>query len=782
MSFITYNSISNYKRKTEDLFSGPSKKNKLSPNSNCNDQKNTSYYSQYLISFATDPSSKDYVRFLTQHAVKQYSEKDLYGAVKTCNEILIRNPNSFLAKKLRGEIYYQQLRFQEAFVDLKQAFQIHPFEFEIDPRFLINNSLKEGDDEAALNMLNYQLRHHPEDISLFFLRAKLYLRKGEYDLIQNDLVKIESHLSDLSVENQIEYNLLEGELHLQTGNWIGAKYSFKNILTIDPSHLVALEKCLFIISQVKRQEDRVNKYLTKIETYHPKVTIWRDFAAARSAFRKAIKKSNDYALFIKAKQFCLQGLKNDPENYALRSLQATVSYHLYCHDEAKQVFLKLLKEYPNDAHVLTYLGFIEFDQGHRDSALQYFNQALKIDESKEEARKKRAEIYFDKQEYQSAHDDYQLLIERNFRSLCFNYGYTLEQLGHLESALDYLYIAFQMDPENKVIRSRIINISKQIARNFSPDKNDQDPIKYLKSLYFLSMIDLKNKQFEKAMKNLDLLLSIAPTYFPARYARSVCLSRIGRSDQAMASFSCSLIDHLQALSDFPFSKEKDTPHCLKKNEIIFLSTEERIMLEAIEKKGVILRPFQFEDIIRIADFYDPLLEIPFFSIYTLKELNEIASKNNPSNVEIVSLQVPHSTKIKGCAIFNISTSFEEEKKVCFIRAIHIADKYQKMGLGSLLLNYAVHQAIKKECASVKLDSTQDGLPLYFSYGFKPEDLEPVKLQKWEQCDSKGKINFFAGHSNVKLKLNIHDPAILENLKQKLQQTLSQPAIFKKRKS
>jgi tetratricopeptide (TPR) repeat protein/GNAT superfamily N-acetyltransferase len=764
MSFNINNHFISSKRKVEESSSHfSSKKTKPSSfltNSSNTEQESSSFYSQYLNTFAHRPSSKEYERFLQNRAVEQYLARDLEGAVKTCNEILVKKPDSFLAKRIRGEIYYQQQRYQEAIEDLKNAFQAHPFEFESDRKFMVDACLKQGDDKTALKMLNYSLRRSPQNVSLLFLRAKLYLRKGEYNLINHDLNKIENNLAKLSNEIQIEYYLLKGELSLKIGKLDEAKDSFKCILTIDPSHLAALEKCLTIILKKGGEAEKINKYLTQIKAHHPHLRIWHDFAAARSSFMKAIeKKPVDYRELGQAEQLCIQCLNKDPKNQCFLCLYALVLYHLCDYDKAKKAFYSILKDYPNDPHTLAYLGFIDQNLGHCDSALEYFNQTLKIDDSREEVRKQRAKIYFDKKEYQLAHDDYQLLIERDFRSFAFNYGLTLAKLGKSESALDYLYFAFQMDSKNKMIQSCIIDISERMIRHHS-----QDQMKYLKSLYCLSMIYLENKRFNEAMQRLNLILSIDPNYFPARYAKSVCLFKMGHCSEAMANFYSSLKDHISA-SHFSLSSE-----------------DEKIMTAALEKKGVILRPFQFEDIVRLADFYDNLIIASLFNTYNLKELNEMASTQGPNenetfSEEIVSLQVPHSAKIKGCIFFNFKISLEE-KKECHIRALYTAENYQNIGFGSLLLNYAIHRAIKKECDLVKLSSTQEGLPLYLSYGFKPVTLNPDELQQWEKCDIQEKMRFFANEELVDLILDLKDPLILSNVEQKLQKALSQPFVSK----
>lgn len=750
----------NYKRREESSFVRSSKKVKPSPSTFQANSENSSY-AQYLNSLANKPLSNDYRRFLKNRAVNEFLDGDLEGAVKTCNELLVGDPDSFFARKLRGELYYRQHRYEEAIDDLKRAFQAHPFEFEADPKFVIDACLKQKDIKTALRMLNYYLQRHPHDIPLLFLRAQLCLQQGVYGLIRKDLANIQKKFDKLSDAEKITYYWIDGEFDLKMGKLKEAKYCFESILDLDPIHLGALEKCLSIVFK-KGRTAKINTYLEKIEQHYPHLSVWQDFAAARSRYKKGLGRPKNPQLLVEAEQHCVQGLSKDPKNECLLFLHGCVLYNLDRYDEAKLSFLNILKDCPNDSHTLSFLGHIDFKQFNYDSALRYFDQSLKIDGSKKGTREARARIYLLQKKSQLAYDDLMFLINKGSEDafIFLDCGLALGQLGKLELALDYLFFAIQRLPKDKKIQSHLLNVSNNLINHYS-----QNLKQALKSLYCIAMVDLKNKNFSAALQRLNFILHLHPTYFPARYAKGSCLFKMNRHDpEAMNCFSSTLKDHIAGSRSFLSPKE------------------EKIMLTALEKKGVILRPFQFDDSARFVRFYDNLYSTdPFFSEYNLEKLNKMADirekSNDTHNHEIVSLQVPHSAKVKGCAYFTF-TNFPE-KKLCDIKVIHTADKYQKQGFGSLLLNYAIHRAIKRGCDSISLESTTEGLPLYFSYGFKPNNWEPDKLQEWEKWDMQEKLKFFPNRDIIVLTLDLKDPSLLSTLEQKLQKTLSQPFTSQK---
>lgn len=75
-----------------------------------------------------------------------------------------------------------------------------------------------------------------------------------------------------------------------------------------------------------------------------------------------------------------------------------------------------------------------------------------------------------------------------------------------------------------------------------------------------------------------------------------------------------------------------------------------------------------------------------------------------------------SNQIVGAIVFGID--FDEN--TCYIHKLGIKDSNQGDGLGKLLLNTAMLQAIHYGCHQFNLLSTEKGKGLYLSHGFKPE--------------------------------------------------------------
>lgn len=746
------------KRKNDqDSFILPFKKQKISSYQANPIEDKESNYSKYLNTVGQNPQSNDYKRFLMNRAVEEYCSGNLDKSVKTCHDILVIEPNSFFAKKLRGEVYYKQNKYEEAFRDLKQAFQAYPFLFEADPEFMIKESLKQNDDQTALILLRLYLNRFPDDIPFLLIRANLYLKKGILNLVSKDIVELDDKISEMTVDQQKQFFMISGELNLKLGKINDAKNYFKKVLDLDPFHLGALEKCLLIIFKSKNSSTKIYKYLDLIIKQYPHLKEWKDFEAAYNTWKKRSSESQTDQ-WQEIERICSQGLSKNPKNQCLLFLHGIVLHRLNRYDETEKVFVEIIKDYPRDSYSLNFLGGIELCKKNYELSLKYLNQCLQIDDTNKCAKETRALVYLYRKEYRLAQSDILELLNVGYvnANVLINYAHILIKQDKLESALEYLYFAFQLDPKNKNSQHFLMNLTSNFLA-----QHTQNYKANLKSLYYRSIIYLKNKRFSDALVNLDSIVKADPAYFPALYAKSVCLFKMGRVVESQNLFSSTLKSHI-GFSDSSAISEED------------------IMMQSWRKKGVILRPFQIEDVGRFTQFYDDLhSRNPIIAEYSLEELNKMGNilgqRQRQEDYEIVTLQVTHSAKIKGCAYSKFYTHSKKATKICSIELIHVADKYQKKGFGSLLLNYSLHQAIKRGCHETTLQSTEEGRSLYFSYGFTPTNLESDELKKWEKLDMQGKIAYYANQTEaVSLSLDLKNPSVLKILEQKLQKNLDQP--------
>ncbi len=782
---ISDNRIESICSKTKEDFS-PLKKiktsNGFSINSFNEEEEEISYYSSNL-SFLSDlPSSSfsstDSEQFLKNLVAEPYSKENLEGTDERCNQILIKSPDSFFASKLLDSPFNEQPGHLSKLLDpspdeqpghlektedSKDDFQCQLFNFEIDSTF-VENCLQQGFGELAIQTLNHYLEFNPLDFSMHLLRAKCYFQTKQYGLARQSIIEIEKNLSLLDEEQEIEMHYLHAETHLQLGDLDKAYQEFKRILDLAPHHLQALERCLNICLKDESKKDKIIKYINKLNEYYPHLTIWQQFYTLYS--KHTLYSENRTSEHMQElEKLCLEGLSLDPENPCFLYYHSFILYELSRYDEAKEVCLKGLKQYPNDTSFLSTLGFIEITKQDYNSALQYLDRCLTLDHKKKEVRKTRGSLYLNQQHYSLAYEDFNYLVKSGFKDpdLFLYSSQALAGMEQLESSLDYAYFAFRHASQNSTYRGQVILIAVRILQQFS---ETEIPSNYrlviVKSLYYLSIIALKEGKIEDALKRLSDLLKIDPTYFPACYAKGVCLFKLDQLSESQACFSSSIDNHIKTI------------------QASLSPTLEKMMQDAWKKKGVLLRPFQVEDATRFVDFYDSLFDAPvILNSYSLEKLYEMGhileqDKTDSHNCEIICLQVPYSIKIKGCAYFKF-IEFDDKIKVCKLFALKIAGSYQKHGFGSLMLNYIIQRAIKRGCHFVTLYSATAGLPLYFSYGFKPAKLTPEMLQEWEKCHSQAKIDFFNKEENaIFLKLDITDDNILLNVQKHLNKTLSRP--------
>ncbi|KAJ6003365.1 hypothetical protein N7451_005912 [Penicillium sp. IBT 35674x] len=81
-----------------------------------------------------------------------------------------------------------------------------------------------------------------------------------------------------------------------------------------------------------------------------------------------------------------------------------------------------------------------------------------------------------------------------------------------------------------------------------------------------------------------------------------------------------------------------------------------------------------------------------------------------------------------------------EKEFFQLKELFVLPKYQRQGLGGLLVAYGVHRA-DELCLPAYTEATPEGLGLYLKHGLKEVDRVTVDLEKWG--GPKGDFNSFA---------------------------------------
>ncbi|MBC6471946.1 MAG: tetratricopeptide repeat protein [Hormoscilla sp. GM102CHS1] len=131
-------------------------------------------------------------------------------------------------------------------------------------------------------------------------------------------------------------------------------------------------------------------------------------------------------------------VERTPRGYSQLIAQAAVHYQRGQVREAEQIYLRILQQHPNDADVLTCLGWLAYSQGQYERAIQLYQQSLAYNS------KANPELH------------------NNMAIALVETGKTNEAIGHLQQAIG-------LRPDYAEARN---NLTQLISSNLSPQQKD----------------------------------------------------------------------------------------------------------------------------------------------------------------------------------------------------------------------------------------------------------------------------------------------------------------------
>lgn len=99
---------------------------------------------------------------------------------------------------------------------------------------------------------------------------------------------------------------------------------------------------------------------------------------------------------------------------------------------------------------------------------------------------------------------------------------------------------------------------------------------------------------------------------------------------------------------------------------------------------------------------------------------------------------------------------------CIIRSLKVHKKKYQLKYGSLLLSAAIHHAKQNHISRFKLTTTLEGIPLYASFGFIPEDSDRSTATMWRSYSKERKMEYIKLRENKLLYLNIDEEPSYQN--------------------
>ena len=176
--------------------------------------------------------------------------------------------------------------------------------------------------------------------------------------------------------------------------------------------------------------------------------------------------------------------------------------------EAEKEFKAALQTDSRFARAYERLGYLYLAQGKPRQAYESFQEAIRIDDARTEARLGLARYHRGMKQFDDARAEYARAVEtdpQNGKALA-EYAHLVAQLGELAEAETLL----RAGPEDLQVH------------------------------YTLSAILRETERMSEALAELDKAIALAPDFAPAYHDRGVILSRLGRGEEAIPPFESAL--------------------------------------------------------------------------------------------------------------------------------------------------------------------------------------------------------------------------------------------------
>lgn len=258
----------------------------------------------------------------------------------------------------------------------------------------------------SLSWLNAKIESDPTNLEAIFERSKIYSKKGEIELAENDLeyyMKLDS--SNLNV-HKLYADIKLAKLEIES-----SKYHYEFIIRKDSTNSSAylgIGKIYAILNNNAAALAYLNQSL-KMDPYQ-----------TESYFMKGMIYRGDFAETGRKESFDL----------ALTSFQTAI------------------EQDPNNYSAYVQLG-VMYDQVGDSTAIDYYNSALDIYPNSLEAWYNKAMFYQNRGRLQEAHDCYQTIheIDSTWADAYYNQGYIYLLIDeNLDSAVYYFDKAVNFDP------------------------------------------------------------------------------------------------------------------------------------------------------------------------------------------------------------------------------------------------------------------------------------------------------------------------------------------------
>jgi tetratricopeptide (TPR) repeat protein len=288
---------------------------------------------------------------------------------------------------------------------------------------------------ASLEALTDAIRRNPSLAENYYKRAIVLNKMGESQKALEDINR-----ADRLKQNTGKYLFVKA-LILRDMKQNREAFAFAQsaeILNVDTPELYTL---LGDLSQQRNDLKNAEQYLAKslqLAPYDGETFFYQGTLAAR--------KGDTLTALLKMNR----AIEMKPSLKLAYSSLTEVLRNRALYDSALAVNNSALVQFPKNSEFLVDRGLVFNKFGRLDSALIYFNKAIKMDVKRSDAILYSASVYFRRKNYDKALELYEKVLDANPETPKINYSIalTLEQLGLLTKAEEFLKAQVEKDPND----------------------------------------------------------------------------------------------------------------------------------------------------------------------------------------------------------------------------------------------------------------------------------------------------------------------------------------------
>lgn len=278
-------------------------------------------------------------------------------------------------RKMRGMLFYQTKRYDEAIKDFDVAISKNPADFK-DFLFRGWSYFYSNKFEPAIADFNSALKISPGEIGIRRFRAQAYNNLGEYDKAVEDITE------ELRINQKppAEAYKIRANAYRKLGKIEAAEADEKKFVelggTIEPN---------IPPKKVQTSQEKLGELLQKSQQHFE-----------HKEWDSAIQILNEIIALLD---------KNDENLYAIYFVRGRSLYEKEKYAEALNDYNEVIRRKPDMADGYTFRGEVYIKQNQLDLALFDFNKAIRLDPKNILAFRRRAEVAFLKKEYDNAIKD-----------------------------------------------------------------------------------------------------------------------------------------------------------------------------------------------------------------------------------------------------------------------------------------------------------------------------------------------------------------------------------------